>query len=156
MSRPIEKGQVSLEFVMLVGFAIIVSIIAFPFIAKQNELNKAVAAARDGAVFGASARGVGFGGEGVTTIPQGTIKIDELRLSYQSKLGNLDWYKIEIRVKTPDYIKNNTQYSSSVDGTVTNQSLRYVYYAFNGEWPSGIVSRVNTTSYSFTANATFL
>ncbi len=151
-----DRGQVSLEFVLLVGLAVIVSIMVFPFITKQNELNKALAAARDGAVFGASARGIGFAGQGVNVIPEGTIRIDELRLAGQGKLGNLDWYKIEIRVRAPGYIKNNTQHRTSAGGTIAGQSLRYIYYAFNGEWPSGIVSRVNTTSYSFTANTTFL
>ncbi len=154
MSRFSEGGQVSLEFVLLVGLAVIISIMVFPFITKQNELNKAVTAARDGAVFGASTRGLGFAGEGASAIPEGTIRIDELRLHYQSKLGDLDWYRIEIRVRAPDYIKN--QYQASVDGTLRNQALRYIYYGFNGDWPPGLVSRVNTTHYSFTANTTFL
>ncbi|MFQ5816082.1 MAG: class III signal peptide-containing protein, partial [Candidatus Hydrothermarchaeaceae archaeon] len=147
-----EKAQISLEFVLIVGAFLVIAITVFPVITKQNELNKALTAARDGATFGAGMRGMGFRGEDVDELPGGVVKIDRLELELQGKEGELDWYRIRIYLKVPEYMKDDpTCTSSSMGSTVTNQALIYINHVFNGEWPStGVVSRVNTTHYSFT------
>lgn len=149
-----ERAQISLEFVLIVGAFLVIAITVFPVITKQNELNKALAAARDGATFGAGMRGIGFTSGNPT--PEAVIKIDRLELLFQNKTGDLDEYQIKIYIIAPEYIKNNSAYRASVAGTIRNQALSSIYYTFNGEWPpGGIVSRVNTTHYSFTAGNTF-
>lgn len=49
-----NKGQMSAEFLILFGSLIIILIISLVFIAGQHELNIAMAAARNGAIQGAS------------------------------------------------------------------------------------------------------
>ncbi len=44
-----DKGQVSIEFVLVVGAVLTMVIVAIPLILKNAEMNKALSAARDGA-----------------------------------------------------------------------------------------------------------
>ncbi len=151
-----EKGQVALEFVILAGLMLVIAVIVFPYVTRQNELNKAMAAARDGAVFGASMRAVGFRGEGVKEISEGVVKIESLELENQGQVGDLQWYRIRFNVSAPGYMQeNSTCTQSSIGGTITNQSRRYIYHAFSGNWPSTLASSVNTTSFSFTTACDF-
>lgn len=148
-----SRGQVSLEFIILVGAILVMVVAAFPYIARANELNKALAAARDGATFAAGMRGLGYRGENVAEIPPGVVKIKKIEMVNQGNYSNLQWYRFEIHISAPSYITSNSTYRQSLCGTVTNQAMRYVYYAFNGEWKD--YSRVNTTYYSFTAGCEF-
>ena len=49
-----NKGQISAEFMLLVGSLIVVMLIALSFIASQNELSLAMSAARNGVYEGSS------------------------------------------------------------------------------------------------------
>ena len=49
-----NKGQISAEFLLLVGSLIVVMLIALSFIASQNELSLAMSAARNGVYEGSS------------------------------------------------------------------------------------------------------
>jgi hypothetical protein len=159
-----EKAQTSLELVFVVGFFLVIAIIIFPFITKQNELNKAVAAARDGAVFAASMRGMGYKGKDVTEAPEGIVKIERLKLV--DKSGELTaeekrmvqtWYQIRFQVSMQDYMKeNSTCTQTTIGSTIKNQALRYINYTFSGTWPSGIVSVVYTDRFKFTAACDFV
>jgi|GEM_PF-1636430 len=151
-----QKAQVGVEYIIIVGLLLSMILIVYPYALKQNELNKALAAARDGAVYGASLRGMGFKGEGVKEVPEGIIKIVRVEPEFQDSITvpGKDWYKLKIYISAPDYIKDNSTYANSVRGTITNQALSYIYYTFNGNWPPGGIvpgNRVNTNYYSFTA-----
>ncbi|MEE8167987.1 MAG: hypothetical protein V3T58_03835 [Candidatus Hydrothermarchaeales archaeon] len=153
-----EKAQIALEFVVIVGLFVAMALSVFPYITRQNELNKALAAARDGATFGASMRGIGFRGGDMNETPEGVVRIDRLELESAGKEGNLDSYLIRLYLEVPEYMKDSpTCTSSSVGNTVRNQALKSIYYAFNGEWPStDTVSRVNTTNYSFNSTCDYV
>ena len=55
-----NKGQVSIEFLFLFGVLIAVVMISIVFVAQENELNLAMASARNGAIEGASTSFVGI------------------------------------------------------------------------------------------------
>ena len=44
-----EKAQTAVEFILIVGAFVLISVILMPKILSSIELNKAIAAARDGA-----------------------------------------------------------------------------------------------------------
>ncbi len=151
-----DKGQISIEFILIVGAVLTMVIVGIPIILKNAEMNRGLSAARDGATFGAGMRGMGYAGENVDNQPSGVVKIINITLENQGKISGLDWYRLRFYVSAPnDMIDNPTCVSSSVGSTITNQALRYVHYSFNGEWLS-LVSRVNGSYYSFTAACTFV
>lgn len=48
------KGQISIEYMFLIGFTLIISILVFSYAVDANELNTAISAARNGALDGAN------------------------------------------------------------------------------------------------------
>lgn len=155
MSLEHRRAQVSVEFIIIVGIIMLIVVSLLPYITKQNELNKAVAAARDGATYGAAMRGLGFKGGGVDAVPEGVIRIERVERVEVNLSHDPPWYLLRIHIAAPSYIVNHAN-SSSVSRTICNQALRQMYYAFNGEYPNtGNTSRVNTSSYSFTCGYSF-
>ncbi len=144
-----NRAQVSIEFIILVGALLVMVIAVFPYILKTNELNKALSAARDGATFGAAMRGVGYQ-SGSVEAPPGRIKIKSVTLERLGRCGSLECYRFRIVVMMPSYY---SPYVNSITRTIRNQALRFVYYAFNGDYPppKPPLHRVNTTYYSFNA-----
>lgn len=55
-----DRGQISGEYILLVGVLVIIVMISIVFIAGQNELNTAMIAARNGAVEGSHASSSGI------------------------------------------------------------------------------------------------
>lgn len=43
-----ERGQISVEYILIVGLLLAMILVVYPYALRENELNKAVAAARDG------------------------------------------------------------------------------------------------------------
>ncbi len=149
-----DKGQVSIEFVLVVGAVLTMVIVAIPLILKNAEMNKALSAARDGATMGAGMRGLGYSSSGGNE--PGVVKIINMTPEYQNKVGELDWYRLRFYLSVPsEMIDDPTCTQSSIGSTVTNQAMRYTHYAFNGEWLN-LVSRVNGSYYSFTASCVFV
>ena len=149
-----EKAQISIEMVLITGAIMIMAISVYPFILQQSELNKATAAARDGATFGAAMRGMGYSYNGGNEA--GTVKIQNLTFENQGPFGDRTWYRIRFYVHSPEYLKDNPSCSNSkIGSSIITQGLRSVHFAFNGEWPGPLVSRVNTSTYSFTGACTW-
>ncbi len=151
-----RKAQVSLEYIIIVGVMLLIVTGIIPIISKHGELNKAVAAVRDGATYGATLRGMGFKPEGDEDIPEGVIKISGVDLINKGKCGDRHCYMLKIHILAPDYIKSNSTYKSSLGSSIRTQALRQLYYAFNGEYPgSSVIGSVNTSYYSFTCGYSF-
>ena len=53
-----KKGQISVELLLLIAIIIIITITLSITIANENELNKAMASARNGAIEGATINGL--------------------------------------------------------------------------------------------------
>ena len=149
------RGQISIEFIILVGAIMVMVVAVFPFITRANELSKAHAAARDGATFAAGMRGMGYRGVDVEPAPEGVIKVLRVDMVKVGNYSSLEWYRFDILLSAPGYISENTAFTSRICSTVRSQALRHVHYAFYGSWPAGSISRVNTTRYSFTAGCDF-
>lgn len=136
--RKSRKAQVSVEFIFIVSIVIVFSIILWPTIIKANELNRGVAAARDGATFGATMRGLGYDYEG-KDYPSGTITID--RLDYEiiqtgQKKNNVS---ITIYVRGPSYFTYDQKVS--ITSTIRNQAQRYVGKTFSGDFDTSVDNR---------------
>lgn len=152
-----QKAQVSIEYILIVGLLLSMILIVFPYALKENELNKALAAARDGAVYGASLRGMGFRGSGVSEMPGGVVKIERIEPEYQGKEGNYEWYRIRFYVSMPDYMKDvQICSSSSIGMTIRKRSISYINYAFYGDWTPEDELKVYTDRFKFTTACTFV
>ena len=79
-----DKGQVSAEFLFLFGVLILIVMLAIVFVASENELNTAMAAARSGA------------NEGLATSSMGIYPEDTFRDYSTSKEGLLSPYSVQI------------------------------------------------------------
>ena len=79
-----NRAQMSAELLLLFGTLIIILMISMVFIAGENELNVAMAAARNGAV------------EGLATSSSGIYPIDTYRDYSNSKTSLLYPYSVEI------------------------------------------------------------
>ena len=76
------KGQTSIEFMFLVGFAITITILVFSYALNANELNIAMSAARDGALEGTNINSFAIYSE----ITFKEYEIEKLRLLYTSNI----------------------------------------------------------------------
>ncbi len=147
-----QKAQVGVEYIIIVGLLLSMILIVYPYALKQNELNKALAAARDGAVYGASLRGMGFRGEGVKEAPEGIIKIvkiEVVNLNTINPTTGKPEYRFDIYISAPDYIKNDENFRDTVGRTITTQARRYICRAFNGYWPTGADVAITETTGSY-------
>jgi Flp pilus assembly pilin Flp len=89
-----ERGQASIEFILVVGAILVMVVAGIPIIQKNAEMNRGLTAARDGATKGAAMRGLGYAGDGVTPQPSGAIKILNITPEYQGPSGDLEHYKL--------------------------------------------------------------
>jgi type II secretory pathway pseudopilin PulG len=152
-----RDSQIAVEFILIVGIVLLIVVAVTPTIMKQQELNKALSAARDGAAFGSSMRGMGFAGEGVNELPEGIVKIERIALEEQPPEDGKTWYRIRFYISAPNYMKDNSVCSSSSIGmTVRKRSVSYINYAFYGSWTPDDELKVNTTNFKFTTACDFI
>jgi hypothetical protein len=154
-----ERGQVSIEFIIVAGAVLLVAISIYPFAMQQQELNKAVAAARDGASYGAGLRGMGFTPEGGGSLPGGVIKIERMEVNRTGvMIGDLKEYQITFFVYAPTNMRGGTDCGAAgneLGGTIINQSLSYIHRAFYGTW-NATIPIVNTSYSSFSVTCNFI
>jgi len=153
-----ERAQTSLEFVIIVGIFLVMIVSIYPFILRENELNKAVAAARDGASYAVGMRGMGFGHDGAN-LPNytGVIKIVNLTLEdLGTDPSGRKCYRIRFYLSVPEYMKESSCSSSSVGMSVRRQAVRFIYRAFYGNWTPPDDLRVCTERFNFTTACSFV
>lgn len=153
-----RSGQISIEFIILVGAIMVMVVAVFPFITRANELSKAHAAARDGATFAAGMRGMGYRGSDVNEVAPGVVKITKVEMVKVGISGNRTHYRFNFHISAPNYmIDNPTCTQSSIGGSVISQAFRSVCYSFYGTWTGTQCGQrfVNTSRYHFTATCTF-
>ena len=155
-----ERGQVSIEFIIVAGAILLISISIYPLALQQQELNKAVTAARDGASYGASLRGMGFTPEGKGSLPGGTVKIERMTVNKTgAMIGDLEEYQITFFVYAPVNMQgggNCGAAGNELGSTIINQSLSSIYRAFYGNWSTVPSGRVNASSYYFTVTCQYI
>jgi Class III signal peptide len=139
-----EGGQISIEFILIVGAVLTMTVVAIPMVLKNAEMNRGLAAARDGATFGAGMRGLGFSYAGGNVA--GKVKILNLTPIFKDSTSypGTDWYLLRFYVSIPDALP-----SSSVCGTIATQARSNLRYAFTGDYGTS-TSAVNGSYYSFT------
>ncbi len=148
------KGQVALEFIIIVGLVTLIVVTAYPVLQKQIELNKALTAARDGAAYGASFRGMSYYTSGTSPAnrnPPGVLKITKVTLIPQGveEASGKTMYQIRIDVRAPNYLSS---YENTIEASIRNYARSYVYNAFYGRYQGGF-SPVYTNYYKFTFSA---
>lgn len=149
-----DKGQISIELVLVVGAILTMVVVAIPMILKNAEMNRGLSAARDGATFAAGMRGMGYSFDGGN--PSGVIKIVNMTVIQNGMTGDLEKYQIKFYISAPsEMIDNPTCVSSSIGGSIRSQATNYMNNAFNGNWVSGFAP-VNGSYYSFTTSCEFV
>jgi len=137
-----SRGQISIEFILLVGAILTMVLVAIPMALKNAEMNKALTAARDGAVKAAALRGLGYSYKGGNAT--GVVRVLNLTAVYRGEVGNKDWYLLRFYVSVPSGLD-----ASSVCTSIQRQATSHLKYAFEGQWAS-TMQRVNGSYYSFT------
>lgn len=141
-----NRAQISIEYILIVGLLLSMILIVYPYALKENELNKALAAARDGATYVIALKGLGYRYTGMET-PAGVMKIDRLELIPQGTLPNgKEDYLIRVHILAPSYIAEN--YGASIGTSVRQYARSYIYYAFYGTYAPS-TSDVETNYYNF-------
>jgi hypothetical protein len=141
------KGQVSIEFIFVVGAILTMAIVLIPFGLKNAEMTKGLSAARDGGTQGAAMRGLGFSSDGGNE--GGTIRILNITPEYDSMVGDLEWYKLRFYVSAPSDLQ-----TTSICTTVETEAIKYLNYAFTGNWDTS--SPVDGSYYRFTTVCNFV
>ena len=108
-----KNGQISAEFLFLFGTLIIIVMISIVFIAGENELNMAMAAARNGAI------------EGLATSSAGIYPTDAYRDYSESKANLLNPYSVEI--------VNVTYAELGMDNNYGKKRIQFRVYAKTSE-----------------------
>lgn len=130
-----ESGQVAIEFILIVGAMMVIIMYTFPVLTRHAELNKGIAAARDGAQFGATMRGMGFTSTEIKN-PPGVIKIDRIEYDITENPDGVDDVSISIYVRGPPELKTD-----SVWGTIGKEAQRFIGKAISGEYDDAIIAR---------------
>lgn len=130
-----ERGQVAIEFILVVGAMMVIIMYTFPVLTRNAELNKGIAAARDGAQFGATMRGMGFTSTEIKN-PPGVIKIDRIEYDITENPDGVDDVSISIYVRGPPELK-----TSSVMSTIENEAQRFTSKAISGEYTTSVSAR---------------
>ena len=141
-----QKAQIAIEYILIVGLLLSMILIVYPYALKQNELNKALAAARDGATYAIALKGLGYKYTGMET-PAGVMKIDRLELVPAPKLDCVgEKYRIRVYVLAPSYIEEN--YGSAIGTEIRHYARSFIHYAFYGTYETGF-SPIETDRYCF-------
>ena len=145
--KPDERGQISIEFILILGAVLTMAIVVIPMVLKSAEMNRGVTAARDGATKGAAMRGLGFSsGSGNVA---GVVKIINMTPIFQdnSTYPDTDWYLLRFYVSIPDNMP-----SSSVCGTIAAQARSNLRNAFTGAYNTSGAA-VNGSYYTLTTGS---
>ena len=135
-----NRAQMSAEFLFLFGTLIIVAIISISFVANQNELNVAMAAADNGAVEGVATSSSGI-------YPKSTYKeystsktkllspysVDIVNISYEEQGFDDNYAKKKIQLKV--YAKTSDRFSReelvSIGDRINYNVRRSIAISFN-------------------------
>jgi uncharacterized protein (UPF0333 family) len=137
-----EKGQVSIELILVVGAVLSMVVVIIPMVLKNAEMNRGLTAARDGATKGAAMRGMGFSSSGGNEA--GVVKIVNITSSITEISDSQDNVSITFYAKIPSNMDSVT-----VCDTIETQSQRYTAYAFTGQWPSGAIVPLSDRTGSY-------
>lgn len=144
-----ERGQTSIELILVVGAVILITISVYPAIKSQTELNKGVTTARDGATYAANMMGLGFtkSGSGIMQANK-TIKIVGMTYSKGTAVGGLTPVAISFEIQGTN--------DATVGQEIADHSLKVIYHVFNGNYGiNDSATYVDSESYRFTVNYTF-
>lgn len=151
-----NKSQVAVEYMLVVGIFVLMVVTTLPYITKQNELNKALAAVRDGATYGAAMRSLGYKALNAEPVPEGVVKISQVEMVRTGVRNGKEAYGFVIHILAPDSVKANSSYRLRLGSTIRTQAYRQLYYVFNGEYPPSFRWNVTTERFYFTCcNYTF-
>ena len=123
-----SRAQISAELLFLFGVLVLVFMISFIFIANQNELNTAMAAARSGAI------------EGIALTSSGIYPIDTYREYSNSDMNILNPYCVEL--------VNVSYLEMGMDNNYNKKRIQFKVYAksskeFNSDELVSIGDRIN-------------
>ena len=123
-----SRAQISAELLFLFGVLVLVFMISVIFIANQNELNTAMAAARSGAI------------EGIALTSSGIYPIDMYREYSNSDLNILNPYCVEL--------VNVSYLEMGMDNNYNKKRIQFKVYAksskeFNSDELVSIGDRIN-------------
>lgn len=123
-----SRAQISAELLFLFGVLVLVFMISVIFIANQNELNTAMAAARSGAI------------EGIALTSSGTYPIDTYREYSNSDMNILNPYCVEL--------VNVSYLEMGMDNNYNKKRIQFKVYAksskeFNSDELVSIGDRIN-------------
>ena len=123
-----SRAQISAELLFLFGVLVLVFMISVIFIANQNELNTAMAAARSGAI------------EGIALTSSGIYPIDTYREYSNSDMNILNPYYVEL--------VNVSYLEMGMDNNYNKKRIQFKVYAksskeFNSDELVSIGDRIN-------------
>lgn len=123
-----SRAQISAELLFLFGVLVLVFMISVIFIANQNELNTAMAAARSGAI------------EGIALTSSGIYSIDTYREYSNSDMNILNPYCVEL--------VNVSYLEMGMDNNYNKKRIQFKVYAksskeFNSDELVSIGDRIN-------------
>lgn len=123
-----SRAQISAELLFLFGVLVLVFMISVIFIANQNELNTAMAAARSGAI------------EGIALTSSGIYPIDSYREYSNSDMNILNPYCVEL--------VNVSYLEMGMDNNYNKKRIQFKVYAksskeFNSDELVSIGDRIN-------------
>ncbi|MEE9595036.1 MAG: hypothetical protein V3V92_06515 [Candidatus Hydrothermarchaeales archaeon] len=131
-----RRGQVSIELVTLAGIMVIMGIMVFPFITNEITLNKAHAAARDGAtgLVGLFNMGYKFTISPTMIIegPQKSMRLKQVNLDYLYTVNGTREYEINLVVDFPD--DETSVNKTSLGNAIVFQAMSSINYAFTSNW----------------------
>ncbi|MDR2967101.1 MAG: hypothetical protein LBU74_04065 [Methanobacteriaceae archaeon] len=120
-----KKGQISIEFILLIGFSFLLVLSLATLLNNENELNIAMASAKNGAIEGANIDGVAIYPKNsfddymlnnqILTYPNSVkiIKIEKTNNGYHN-VYNKTWIQLRVFASSPD-LKRTSDRNSAGD-----------------------------------------
>jgi len=131
-----SRGQVSIEMVLLAAAMMLMGIIIYPFITTEITLDKASAAARDGATAMVGIFNMGYKftpapGETYEG-PQKSMRLKEVNLVYTGAANDIRYYSLNAVIDFPE--DETSVNKTRVGNTVLYQAMNHLNYAFTSTW----------------------
>jgi hypothetical protein len=122
-----EKGQISIELILVVGAILTMVVVAIPMILKSAEMNRGLTAARDGATKAIALRGMGYSeGEGNEA---GVMKMTEITVVSLGPFDDNELLVLLIRISAPSEMQTDDNLF-----LIRAESSSFINHALNGEY----------------------
>ncbi len=133
-----DKAQAAMELMVFVALMLVLSLTAYPYVLKNNELNTVLSCARDGATYGLHVLKLGYNLSDKQNLIRYSedLKLDRIEMYPTGTVDGKKEYKVRAVITGCENL--NLSEKQSLYSILRNFMRSYVNYCINGEYEGGL------------------